>query len=818
MTAQTTEATTAPAGGAARRNVEAILPLLPLQNALLLRSGAGSTDPGVLQVRATLAGQLDCARLRCAWELVAAWQPALRMSIPPRPGAEPLAVVWRATTLPWETLDLRADDGTAPDQRLACWLEQEGQRGLSPHRPPCMRLAVLRTGDARYELVWTCHHLFIDGWSAVIVMEDVIGAYRTLGAGETPDPPLTSGVALLRAFHAWNQDRDAAATEAYWRAELAGHEPAAPLRLGPVNQHAVGQAEWVATLDQALVESMRATASQRRVTPSAAISCAWAMALGAVQDRDDVTFGTSVAGRSAPLSGLDRLAGCFTNVLPVRVRLDPRQTLDELMTARRDHPFRMQVHEQAGLADIHGWSGAPGHRTLFDSLLIVESFPFPAQTAPVGDDVLLAEYRSGLTSTLPLTLAVLPHHDWWQLRCLYDRARFSDIAIEQLVDRMIAGLRLLATAPELTLAEARSRLDREAVLPTQVHVAPTDTCGSAGYVAPRNETELRMVGVWEEVLGLTRIGVTDDYFALGGTSLIATRLFARIESAFGTYLPLSALLRGATVEAMTALLSEGDTSRPLDWKCLVPLRSAGSRPPLFCVHAGGGEVLFYRELARQLGDDQPVYGLQPLGLVGREQPLKSLPEMARRYLEEIRAAFPEGPYRLVGYCIGAPVCLEMTRQLEAAGAHVDVLVMIDSGLSVMPGTAPQRGPLDRLRAELRRLRRWLRARKWNWLDPEIRRLARHQRVERACRAAHDDYEPGPCQAPITLIRSTEYVAWAKKAKHLEWDDFTPRLEVEVVEGEHDDILTEPAVQQVARRIRQRVERSCGDVSPTDTGV
>jgi len=196
------------------------------------------------------------------------------------------------------------------------------------------------------------------------------------------------------------------------------------------------------------------------------------------------------------------------------------------------------------------------------------------------------------------------------------------------------------------------------------------------YVAPRDPLEHQLVKAYEKVLSRKPIGIRDNFFAVGGDSLLAVRLFAQIENSFGRKLPLASLFKAPTIEQLGQVL-RGTESGP-SWSSLVPVQPEGSQPPLFCVHAGGANVLIYRPLARHLGLEQPVYALQARGLDGISEPLTSVDEMATHYIEEIRAVQPEGPYYLLGASFGGLVAFEMAHQLKAQGQDVGLLAMLNT--------------------------------------------------------------------------------------------------------------------------------------------
>ena len=197
------------------------------------------------------------------------------------------------------------------------------------------------------------------------------------------------------------------------------------------------------------------------------------------------------------------------------------------------------------------------------------------------------------------------------------------------------------------------------------------------FVAPRDSWELRLARIWEQAFRLESVGVRDDFFELGGHSLLAGRLFAEIQKSFGKNLLPTALLRAPTIEQLAVLL-RGEQEVPR-WTSLVPIQTGGSRPPLFCMHAGGGTVLYYHDLARGLGPDQPVYGLQPQGLYGGMPPHAEVEEMAAHYISEIRTVQPQGPYFLAGFCFGGVLAFAMTQQLRREGAEVALLASFDGG-------------------------------------------------------------------------------------------------------------------------------------------
>ncbi len=193
------------------------------------------------------------------------------------------------------------------------------------------------------------------------------------------------------------------------------------------------------------------------------------------------------------------------------------------------------------------------------------------------------------------------------------------------------------------------------------------------HVGPRDHVEIQLTALWQQVLGVAKIGVHDNFFDLGGHSLTAAQLFFLLEQVYGRHLPLATLFQAPTIAELASVLSREQWVPP--WQSLVAIQPSGTAIPIFTVPGVGGNVLVFAQLARLLGSDQPVYGLQARGLDGKEAPFTTVVEMARHYIAEIRTLRPQGPYVLVGVCTGGLIAYEMGQQLLEQGEAVTLAVM-----------------------------------------------------------------------------------------------------------------------------------------------
>jgi amino acid adenylation domain-containing protein len=347
---------------------------------------------------------------------------------------------------------------------------------------------------------------------------------------------------------------------------------------------------------------------------------------------------------------------------------------------------------------------------------------------------------------------------------------------------------------------------------------------TASYVAPRSEVEFRLQRIWEEVLNLSAVGILDNFFELGGHSLLALRLMARIEKEFGRKLPLATLFQGATIEDLGAILLQ-QTERPA-WSPLVSIQAGGSRKPLFCIHPVGGNVLVYADLARYLGADQPVYGLQARGFEENQQPFVEIEEMAAFYLEAMRRVQPQGPYYLAGYSFGGWVAFEIAQQLRRRGEKVAFLALLDMAspsaipeamrqidsaellISLFSGLPLSLEYLRQLSEEEQVAFAFDQARQAHLLPPGFGR-PEALRYFNLCRTNQQmSFRPQRYDGCLTLFRASEESARVSTDAALGWAELaTDAPDIRWVPGKHETMLAEPHVRQLADQFKQCLERA-----------
>jgi aspartate racemase len=321
--------------------------------------------------------------------------------------------------------------------------------------------------------------------------------------------------------------------------------------------------------------------------------------------------------------------------------------------------------------------------------------------------------------------------------------------------------------------------------------------------------EEELVKIWEGVLGKKGIGVEENFFELGGHSLLAVRLMHRIEREMGKKLAITALLEAPTVAGLAEVMGRG-AERSEEWSSLVAIQPEGWRPPFFCVHGIGGTVLRFYDLARHLGPDQPVYGLQAQGMSGKHPCHSRVEDMAAHYLTEIRRLQPQGPYYIAGLSFGGQVAFEIARQLSTSGEEIVFLALLDSYLP-----KPEPGVFERLLLAPLRDGRGQLSRKLKSLPQGVRRRWSNLRLPRALKnvraaalRAERQYVAQAYPGRVTLFRASKRDAVYGVDQVKAWETVSlGGVEVYEIPGEHATIMLEPQIRQLAAQMRAWLEKT-----------
>ncbi|MBW4508480.1 MAG: amino acid adenylation domain-containing protein [Scytonematopsis contorta HA4267-MV1] len=368
---------------------------------------------------------------------------------------------------------------------------------------------------------------------------------------------------------------------------------------------------------------------------------------------------------------------------------------------------------------------------------------------------------------------------------------------EKLPDYMVPSAIVILEKMPLT---PNGKIDRRA-LPAPGKEYLNQLSLNASFAPPRDNLELQLTQIWEEVLNIHPIGIRDNFFDLGGHSLLAISLIAKIQSSFGKNLSLAAFFQGATIESLANILRSSTV--PPSWSTLVTIQSgSSSKQPFFCIHPGAGTVLAYVDLAHHLGSEQPFYGLESLGLEDEQKPYGRVEEIAAHYIEAMQTVQPQGPYRLGGWSFGGLVAFEMAQQLHAQGQQVSLLALLDTS-AVMDSEESQEQDEQEYNAFLEELLVSDNSSILG-LPPELDK-AQTQRLVNIFKShilAGNSYQTQPYQGKVTLFLAEEGLAVESEEATLGWKNLASEgVDIHWIPGDHLTLVSKPNVEILAQKLR-----------------
>ncbi|MGZ3457856.1 MAG: amino acid adenylation domain-containing protein [Archangium sp.] len=436
------------------KNVEAILPVTPLQQGMLFQS---RLNPGsgvyVVQLAFELEGPLDVAALRGAWERVVERHGVHRTLFLRLDSPQPLQIVRKEMRLPWRELDWRDEPAQRQEARFQELMEAERTEGFEPSQAPLMRLVLIRLSEQHHRFLWSRHHAISDGWSLPIVMREVLEHYEAHCKGERAQlPPARS----YREYVSWLGRQDRGRAERFWKEHLAGLSGPTPLvvdrRVGLGENPKDTRQRSGVLLSAEATAALQELARREQLTLNTLTQAAWALLLSRYSGQEDVGYGFIASGRPASLPGVEEMVGCLLNTLPARVRVDGNARLLPWLKQQQLTQVEREEHGYTSLTDIRRWSGIAGTGSLFESLVVFENYPLDATLQSRASRLRISGVRMAERTSFPLMLTLVPG-ERLSVHLIWDDARFDAATIERMLGHYQTLLTAMAAAPGSLLAE-----------------------------------------------------------------------------------------------------------------------------------------------------------------------------------------------------------------------------------------------------------------------------------------------------------------------------------------------------------------------------
>ncbi|WP_041231847.1 non-ribosomal peptide synthetase [Crocosphaera subtropica] len=419
------------------KTVEAIYPLSPMQQGMLFHSLlAPESGAYIVQMTYEIKGALKVIAFERAWQQLAVRHPIFRTAFVWENIEKPLQVVGRQVKLPVEQLNWETLSITQQSEKLTELLQQQRQQGFKLSHAPLMRVTLIKLGIDYYQVIWTYHHLLLDGWSVSCLFKEFLTYYqgfcfKKIINLDTPPP--------YRDYIAWLQKQDGSKAEKFWKTTLKGFIAPTPLGIGQ-SRESFRKApsrydEQEKQLSLELTTALQLLAKQQQLTLNTLVQGAFSLLLSRYSGESDIVFGATVSGRPPDLRDAESMIGLFINTLPVRVKVNPQESLISWLKQLQTQQIEQQQYEYSPLLDIHRGSEVPGHFPLFESLVIFENYPVESTLKQSLQGLEIDNINTTEQTNYPLTLYAAVTSQL-SLRILYDSDRFSSSSINRLLGHL----------------------------------------------------------------------------------------------------------------------------------------------------------------------------------------------------------------------------------------------------------------------------------------------------------------------------------------------------------------------------------------------
>jgi len=650
-----------------------------------------------------LTGQIALDALERSLTAIVDRHESLRTTFGVRNGV-PVQFIRSSRAIPLQVLDISSDSGLDVEAQAYSFVRGEIQKPFDLSNGPLIRAVLLRLGPENHILVTTMHHVVTDGWSAELFIRELAEYYGAFSAGREPSlKPLAmqySDFTLLQRHLVVSERIEQQLS--FWRETLTGAPPMHNLptdRARPAQPTYAGASQTL-HLDNELITKLQQLARHQRITLFMLLTATFQVLLSKYSNEQDIVIGIPVSGRN--IVETETLIGLFVNTIVLRTSLSGNPQFIEVLGRVRKNLLDAMSHQDVPFELIVDTIRAPrglGSNPLFQ--IMFATFRAAVQSREFGQLTATPYVVESSVSPFDLSVNIIESFDgtWW-VRAeysteLFDRARIASIldAYKMLLwsiltqsHQRLSELQLLHSAGEAsantlhlkTSSDAPKSITNSSIHGRNICCLASSDIGSSTSSSPKSPFELaerRLVEIWQNFLKTSPIDVDDDFFMLGGNSLLAIELVAEVNRTFGKTLPVSSLFQDPTIRSMAKRLHGQLVCK----SSFVPLVATGTRPPLFVA----GNAREFRELSRALGSDQPfyqmdVYALQEERLIAGKPLLTTVQDIASHFVYDIIAIQHVGPYFLAGQCDGGIVVLEIARQLQRKGHEIGALMQFDT--------------------------------------------------------------------------------------------------------------------------------------------
>ncbi|MBW4685858.1 MAG: amino acid adenylation domain-containing protein [Komarekiella atlantica HA4396-MV6] len=438
------------------KNIEDFYPLSPMQQGILFHSLAAKSGIYFEQFSLTIQGKLNIPEFRRAWQYVVERHSILRTCFVWEGLKEPVQIVHRQVSLPWQEYNWQHLSLEEQQQKLELFWQSDRSRGLELTQPPLMRFTLVQLSDNSYNFTWSHHHLLLDGWSVPLVFKEVFACYKAFNNGQDVD---LEPIRPYRDYIVWLQQQNLFEAETFWRQLLKGFTAPTQLLVNQGARKLLTQTddskEREVKLSVVTTARLQSLAKQHQLTLNTLVQGAWALLLSRYSGQEDVVFGAVTSGRPPTLAKVESMVGLLINTLPIRAQVSPEEFILPWLGKIRDQLVEARQYEYTPLVKVQGWSEVPKDLSLFESIVVFENYPIDASLLEQNLNLKIKDFHAFERTNYPITLTVIPGEN------LLLKITCSDRFDTNTITRMLGHLQTLL---ENMLTKTQQRLGELSLL------------------------------------------------------------------------------------------------------------------------------------------------------------------------------------------------------------------------------------------------------------------------------------------------------------------------------------------------------------------
>ncbi|AOX04306.1 hypothetical protein BJP34_14360 [Moorena producens PAL-8-15-08-1] len=437
------------------KNIESLYPLSPMQEGILFHTLYDSNSSVYFeQILLTLSGQVNQESLKQSWQQVVQRHGVLRTMFVWEGRKQPLQVVRKQVDLPWSYLDWQELSLKEQQQKLEAFVRENREKGFQLNQAPLMRCTLIRLGNQTYKLIWSFHHILMDGWCLPIIIKELLSYYEFCNQGNRGNLP---PVRPYQDYILWLQQQNQAEAEEFWRQSLEGFTAPTPLVVERTQQKGVQNSssyqEQQITLGQTTTKALRSLVMDHRLTMATLVQAAWALLLSRYSGKSEVLFGVTVSGRPGDLLGVEKMVGLFINTLPLRVQAHSQAQLIPWLQQLNQKQLQLQGYSYSPLVEIQRLSKIPTGVALFQSILAFENYPIDSSWQEWSSNLKIADMDSFSQTNYPLTVTAALINETLGVKISYDTSRFEADTITRMLGHLQTLLEAMVANPNIELGQ-----------------------------------------------------------------------------------------------------------------------------------------------------------------------------------------------------------------------------------------------------------------------------------------------------------------------------------------------------------------------------